>query len=137
MHSGDNPGGSDTLDEWSQSPKVPIAASEDPVVKKLIQAAGASATVDIIYSDGAGARNRRSIKPMLVFETEGYPGRYYVRAFCHLRQAERNFRADRIRFTDNIKAVGVGDRPARPQTKGCALTLAFLVLGPLVLLYLA
>lgn len=49
--------------------------------------------VAIRYMDARGAESMRTITPTQAFELQGAA---YLSAFCHLRQAERNFRLDRI-----------------------------------------
>ena len=47
----------------------------------------------ITYVDGSGERTSRWITPMQVLGLADY---IYLQAFCHLREAERSFRLDRI-----------------------------------------
>ncbi len=47
----------------------------------------------ITYQDGDGQRTERWVTPVQVLGLSDY---VYLRAYCHLRQAERNFRLDRI-----------------------------------------
>jgi proteasome accessory factor C len=57
------------------------------------------------YTYGRDARTRRVIEPWEVYAAEG---EWYVQAWCHVAQAERLFRLDRIR------SVSVLDRPFDP-----------------------
>ena len=47
----------------------------------------------ITYVDAGGERTSRWITPMQVLGLSDY---IYLQAFCHLREAERSFRLDRI-----------------------------------------
>jgi predicted DNA-binding transcriptional regulator YafY len=47
----------------------------------------------ISYEDGDGQRSQRWVTPVQVLGLSDY---IYLRAYCHLRKAERNFRLDRI-----------------------------------------
>jgi DNA polymerase-3 subunit epsilon len=49
--------------------------------------------IHITYVDAAGERTARWITPLQVLGLSDY---IYLRAYCHLRQAERSFRLDRI-----------------------------------------
>ena len=49
--------------------------------------------VEITYLDAEGNQTSRRITPLEIQEAGGA---VYLVAFCHLRQAERNFRLDRI-----------------------------------------
>ncbi len=49
--------------------------------------------MQITYVDGSGKRTTRWITPLQIMGLSDY---LYLRAFCHLRQAERSFRLDRI-----------------------------------------
>jgi len=57
------------------------------------------------YTYGRDARTRRVIEPWEVYAAEG---EWYVQAWCHVAQAERLFRLDRIR------SVSVLDRTFQP-----------------------
>jgi len=49
--------------------------------------------IHITYVDGDGEQTRRWVTPVQVLGLSDY---IYLKAFCHLRQAERHFRLDRI-----------------------------------------
>ena len=57
------------------------------------EAFSANKALEITYIDGKGQETSRKITPMRVQAINDY---VYVIAFCHLRQAERSFRLDRI-----------------------------------------
>ena len=49
--------------------------------------------VHITYVDGNGERTRRWVTPRQVLGLADY---LYLQGYCHLREAERSFRLDRI-----------------------------------------
>ena len=57
-------------------------------------------TVNITYIDAKGDETTRMITPLHVQVASGV---VYLIAYCHLRQAERNFRLDRIFAIDRIE----------------------------------
>ena len=59
----------------------------------LQEALSAKKVLEITYVDGKGRETARRITPLRVQAANDY---VYVVAFCHLRQAERSFRLDRI-----------------------------------------
>lgn len=86
----------------------PADASPEAVVQELESAVAESRTLSMEYDKGSSAELRpRRIDPYgLVY----WKGHWYVVAYCHLRQAIRSFRADRIR-----RIVQTGDGFDRPQ----------------------
>ncbi len=59
----------------------------------LQEALSANKVLEITYVDAKGRETARRITPLRVQAANDY---VYVVAFCHLRQAERSFRLDRI-----------------------------------------
>ena len=59
----------------------------------LQEALSANQDLEITYVDGKGQATTRQITPLRVQAANDY---VYLVAFCHLRQAERSFRLDRI-----------------------------------------
>jgi len=59
----------------------------------LDEAVHSGRRLQITYVDADGERTQRWITPIQVLGLSDY---IYLRAFCHLRQAERSFRLDRI-----------------------------------------
>jgi predicted DNA-binding transcriptional regulator YafY len=59
----------------------------------LQEALAANKVLEITYIDAQGQGTTRQITPLRVQAANDY---VYVVAFCHLRQAERSFRLDRI-----------------------------------------
>jgi DNA polymerase III epsilon subunit family exonuclease len=69
-------------------------AQSEILLPPVIQAAiSANKTIEIIYLDAQGNRTCRRITPRLALAQNGS---VQLVAFCHLRQAERSFRLDRI-----------------------------------------
>jgi len=73
------------------SPARPSEAIQLPT--ELSEAIASGRRLHITYVDGDGIQTQRWITPTQVLGLADY---IYLRAFCHLRQAERNFRLDRI-----------------------------------------
>jgi DNA polymerase-3 subunit epsilon len=68
--------------------------NQDILLPPSIQEAfSANKVLEIAYVDGKGQETNRKITPLRVQAVKDY---VYVVAFCHLRQAERSFRLDRI-----------------------------------------
>ena len=73
---------------------VELGAAPEGVLESLRHAVTAAHQVEIdYYTYGRDQRSRRVIDPFDVFAAEG---QWYVRAWCHLAEAERRFRLDRI-----------------------------------------
>ena len=60
---------------------------------ELSEAIASGRRLQITYVDGSGERTQRWISPYQVLGLADY---IYLRAYCHMRQADRNFRLDRI-----------------------------------------
>ncbi len=73
------------------SPARPNDAIRLPV--ELSEAIASGKRLHITYVDNEGKQTRRWISPLQVLGLADY---IYLRAYCHLRQAERSFRLDRI-----------------------------------------
>jgi len=72
----------------------PAHPSEDiELPTELAEAISSGKNLNITYVDGNGQQTQRSITPIQVLGLRDY---IYLRAYCHLRKAERNFRLDRI-----------------------------------------
>ena len=98
------------VDRWNRAPRVPIWESADPVESQLLQAIHQGLRLHILTF--GGTRHRREITPTLLFQSEGFPGRYLL-AHCHYRSAARTFRVDRIlrvTLVPPVSGVGVSDR---------------------------
>lgn len=73
------------------SPARPSDAIHLPT--ELAEAIASGKRLHITYIDGDGQQTRRWITPTQVLGLADY---IYLRAYCHMRKAERNFRLDRI-----------------------------------------
>jgi DNA polymerase III subunit epsilon len=73
------------------SPARPNEAIQLPV--ELAEAVASGKRLHITYVDSDGDKTERWITPTQVLGLADY---IYLRAYCHLRNAERNFRLDRI-----------------------------------------
>jgi predicted DNA-binding transcriptional regulator YafY len=73
------------------SPARPSDAIQLPT--ELAEALSSGKRLHITYVDGDGKQTQRSITPIQVLGLADY---IYLRAYCHLRKAERSFRLDRI-----------------------------------------
>ena len=85
--------------EWRARPRYPITVPRDRVERILLGAQEDGCAVLITYAGGSEPGSLRAIHPALLFtfsrDVRSWPR--YVLAFCHLRQAPRTFRIDRIR----------------------------------------
>ena len=75
---------------WKQAPRRPIWESSLPTEQHLLTAITRAEPLRIRYHGGGTPGAARLISPSLLFESEGYSGRYLA-AHCHLRQAPRTF----------------------------------------------
>jgi len=84
------------LFHWLAAPRIPVLASDDPLVTMCVQAVLKKEQVDLIYIGGSTPGAPRKINVSLVFQhtTEGG---IYVAGYCHSRNANRIFRIDRAR----------------------------------------
>ena len=73
----------------------------DSVPTEIIEAIRVGGTVQLNYQSGGGSLTNRRVDPIRVDERLG---RQYLVAYCHLRQAERSFRLDRIKKIDVTNA---------------------------------
>jgi len=79
------------LGEGYYSPKR--SAQEVSLPPSVDEALKSGKRLHIVYVDRNGFETRRSVTPRQVLAFEDY---VYLVAFCHTREAERNFRLDRI-----------------------------------------
>jgi predicted DNA-binding transcriptional regulator YafY len=83
------------LRQWEVAQKTPIEQTNNPTIQYLLDAAATKKSVNIAYHGGQYAGLRRTVTPTGVFHVEGYTTPY-LKAFCHSRNEQRNFRIDRI-----------------------------------------
>lgn len=85
----------DWLREWNALPRQPVRESRDPTVVACLTAANEGKALPLYYHGGSTPGRLRKVSPELVFHLPGHDQRY-VAGYCHLRQAPRIFRIDRI-----------------------------------------
>jgi len=92
---GFSPAGPDWLLEWKKLPRHPVGDSDDPLTAALLRAASDGSSVPLFYHGGSQPGRLRRFSPECVFRPEGVR-HDYVSGFCHLRNAPRILRVDRI-----------------------------------------
>jgi len=84
----------------AQGGPIYMSPPVDPhLPRPLAEAIRCGKRVDIRYRSGA-SETRREISPLFAAESSG---RLYLTAYCHLRQAQRTFRLDRILSAELIE----------------------------------
>jgi len=73
--------------------RIEVEYLDTKIFKKILQAFYAGLTLDILYQKVRGIPERRIIHPLRLVN---YQGRWYVLAFCELRNNVRIFHASRI-----------------------------------------
>jgi len=76
---------------------VNITSTADPVLFVLLLHLKQKTSVDIYYAKKGEPFSKRKITPRRIYEVR-FRESPYVDAYCHLKQADRVFRADRIRI---------------------------------------
>ena len=85
---------------------VDLGEVDAQTLAMLREAAAARVQIHIdYYAFGRDDRTTRIIEPAGVFSTGG---QWYVSAYCHLAEAERVFRIDRILFAESLGTVATG-----------------------------
>ena len=101
--------GSSTLD-------VDLGPAPSGVLDTLRGAVGRATQVEIdYYAYGRDERTRRVVDPWAVYAADG---EWYLQGWCHLAQAERRFRVDRIRGVDPLDTPASRPAPAHPGRLG-------------------
>ena len=85
----------DWLREWDALPRQPVRESHDLIVLACLAAANEGKALALYYHGGCTPGRLRRFSPELVFQLPDHESRY-VSGYCHLRQAPRIFRIDRI-----------------------------------------
>jgi len=94
----------------STSLEVDLGAAPSGVLDTLRAAVDGARQVEIdYYAYGRDERTRRAVDPWAVYAADG---EWYLQAWCHLAQAERRFRVDRIRGVDLLDAPVLRPAPA-------------------------
>jgi DNA polymerase III epsilon subunit-like protein len=91
-----------TLDDMGVKPTpVPSLNELEVRVPEHLESLAAASEIGepawIVYRGGSKGRSRRQITPLGFYRREG---RTFLRAWCHLDQAAKSFRADRINTVD-------------------------------------
>jgi predicted DNA-binding transcriptional regulator YafY len=94
----------DRLRHWRDGHEADLGNSDEWRVRRLIEAAEAEETIDVNYVDGNGEWSHRRIRPIRVFQKDGFSATY-VEAYCELRQAKRTFRVDRIWIDEEVQTT--------------------------------
>jgi proteasome accessory factor C len=90
--------------------EVTLGAVSEGVLAALRDAVATRRQVEIdYYVYGRDERTRRVVDPYAVFAAEG---EWYLTAWCHLAQAERRFRVDRIRSLELLDRTFDGPQAA-------------------------
>ena len=85
----------DELNNWRECSKLPVYSSNEESFEQLKEALDENKWVKVFYFGGSNPGQERDIKPLEIFQREGYP-EVYVRAFCRKRNEERTFRLDKL-----------------------------------------
>jgi hypothetical protein len=80
----------DWLMRWRSAQRRPIWEPSGPLERALLAAIQSGQTLPIRYHGGSTPGENRDIAPALLFEVEGYHGRW-VQAWCHRRGQQRIF----------------------------------------------
>jgi DNA polymerase-3 subunit alpha (Gram-positive type) len=72
--------------------------------KPLREAVEQGECMEVIYEDRSGKRTRRTINPQGLYVAYG---NLYVTAYCHLREANRNFKLERIHAFRVVEDPGI------------------------------
>jgi hypothetical protein len=91
------------LQHWRRRPRHPLWEAGHPDVVALIRAAELSLPVRLVYFGGSTPGLARWFTPSLVFqvhemEAEDAFAPVYVSGWCHVRQAHRTLRLDRLQL---------------------------------------
>jgi len=81
------------LHYWLVQPRIPIVASNDPLVAHFIQGMFTGEQITFVYVGGSRPGAPRTISVSLVFRHKTTGG-IYIAGYCHDRAANRVFRTD-------------------------------------------
>ena len=85
------------LAHWQAGQRHPFTNSTDPLLARLLTAASAGESLDVLYYGGTFPGTVRHVTPLVLFTVEGFSGTY-LEARCHWRQEVRTFNTARIAF---------------------------------------
>ena len=97
--------------------RIPVAAVDLAMIRRAIRD---EAELHLRYLDLKGLRTERDVRPLAVIY---YTDALVLAAWCHLRQAFRHFRADRMEICELTGGSfrGQGDRLRREWERGTEL----------------
>lgn len=85
------------LSRWQSASRHPVTNSTDPLLARLLTAASAGESLDVLYYGGTFPGTVRQVTPLVLFTVDGFSGTY-LEARCHWRQEVRTFNTARIAF---------------------------------------
>lgn len=85
------------LSRWQASACRPLTDSADPILARLLTAARAGESLEVIYYGGSFPGTVRRLTPLALFTVDGFSGAY-LGARCHWRQEVRTFNTARLAF---------------------------------------
>ncbi len=85
------------LAHWQAGQRRLVTSSTDPILARLLAAASAGESLDVLYYGGTFPGTVRRVTPLALFTVEGFSGTY-LEARCHWRQEVRTFNTARIAF---------------------------------------
>jgi len=91
----------DDLNNWRESEKLPVCNSNEESFEQIKDALDENKWVKVIYFGGSNPGQERDIKPLEIFQREGFP-EVYIRAFCRNRNEERTFRLDKLSLKGDV-----------------------------------
>lgn len=88
------------LSAGASSTPAPMGVEADPAIASTLalirEAVERGVQLDLVYRGASGQEERRNVDPLRV---ESFDEDWYLRGWCHLREAVRTFRLDRISET--------------------------------------
>jgi len=88
------------LSAGASAAPAPMGVEADPAIASALalirQAVERGVQLDLVYLNASGEKERRHVDPLRI---ESFDDDWYLRGWCHLREAVRTFRLDRISET--------------------------------------
>ena len=109
-----------------------VGVEADPAIASTLalirEAVGRGVQLDLVYLNASGEKERRNVDPLRV---ESFDEDWYLRGWCHLREAVRTFRLDRISETQitglpiehHASEVRLPDRLFEPSPQDLEVTI--------------
>jgi hypothetical protein len=89
------------LIQWLGQPRIPVVASDDPLVTLFVRGMLTGEKITFVYVGGSVPGAPRTISVSLVFRHETTGG-IYIAGYCHSRAANRVFRIDLAMVTQML-----------------------------------